>query len=69
MKAYTNQALNMYNAVLNAPPLKPNVQYPWYEPSLVEVNELSSKPGFVQYCAASLLMKLLYMGRMVRVDM
>ena len=67
MKAYTDQALNMYNAVPNAPPLKPNVQYPWYEPSIVEVSELSSKPGVVQHCAASFLMKLLYMGRMVRV--
>ena len=69
MKAYSEQALTMYNAVPNAPPLKPNVHYPWYEPSQTEINELSSKPGVFQHCAASLLMKLLYMGRMVRIDM
>ena len=62
MKAYSEQALAMYNAVPNAPPLKPNVHYPWYEPSQTDILELSSKPGVFQHCAASLLMKLLYMG-------
>ena len=61
----------MYHKVPNAPPLRANVHYPWYEPSLPEIqnvdNEGSAKTAF-GHCAASLLMKLLYAARMVRLD-
>jgi hypothetical protein len=69
MTAYAQQALDMYHAVPNAPALKANVHYPWYEPTQAEIAELSSKPGIFSHCAASLLMKLLYAGRMVRLDL
>ena len=68
MKDYAKQALDMYHAVKDAPPLRNNVHYPWYEPTMTEIQELSSQPGIFQHCSASLLMKLLYAGRMVRLD-
>ena len=65
---YMNQALDMYHAVKDAPELRNNVHYPWYEPNTDEITTLGSQPGVFQHCAASLLMKLLYAGRMVRLD-
>ena len=70
MDNYAQQALDMYYKVPGAPPLRANVCYPWYEPTLPEiqeVNEAGIKTIF-GHCAASLLMKLLYAARMVRLD-
>ena len=65
---YIKQALDMYHAVKDAPPLRTGVRYPWHDPDVNEINTLSSQPGVFQHCSASLLMKLLYAGRMVRLD-
>jgi hypothetical protein len=68
MTEYVKQAVTMYEAVKNAPKLKTRVSYPWYEPTLAEIEELSNKPGVFSHCSASLLMKALYCARMVRLD-
>ena len=68
MKNYTQQALDMYHSIKDAPPLRNGVHYPWYEPTMAEIQQLSSLPGAFSGHAASLLMKLLYMARMVRLD-
>jgi len=58
----------MYREVPGAPPLRAGVHYPWYEPTQEEINQKTAKSGVFSGYAASLLMKLLYAGRMVRVD-
>ena len=68
MTEYVKQAVEMYEAINGAPPLKSRVTYPWYEPTLTEIQELSNKPGVFSECSASLLMKGLYCARMVRLD-
>ena len=65
---YMKQALDMYHAVKDAPPLRNGVHYPWYEPTVNDINTLSNEPCMVAHCSASLLTKLLYAGRMVRLD-
>ena len=70
MDNYAQQALDMHHKVPNAPPLRANVHCPWCEPSLYEIEHVAdegSKTVF-GHCAASLLMKLLYAARMVRLD-
>ena len=70
MDNYAQQALDIYYQVPGAPPLRANVCYPWYETTLPEiqnVDEAGIKTVF-GHCAASLLMKLLYTARMVRLD-
>jgi len=69
MQAYTNQALDMYESVSGAPPLKNGVHYPWYEPTQQEIDTMTKEQGIFAGNAASLLMKLLYEARMVRLDM
>jgi len=69
MVDYSKQALEMYHSVPNAPPLRKGVYYPWYEPTMDEIQNLTSQKGVFQEHAASLLMKLLYQARMVRLDM
>ena len=70
MDNYAQQALDMYHKVPNAPPLRGNVHYPWYEPTQSEIDDSIDKPQKTVFghCAASLLMKLLYAARMVRLD-
>ena len=70
MVEYVQQSVAMYNNTNGADkyPLKPNVRYPWYEPSKQEIKELSNVPGAFARNSASLLMKALYCARMVRMD-
>ena len=68
MTEYVKQAVIMYEAVPDAPKLKQKVSYPWYEPTLEEISDLSQRPGVFEKCSASLLMKALYCARMVRLD-
>ena len=71
MDSYAGQALNMYEQVPNAPPLKRGVHYPWLEPTMEQINKeaLETNGTIFGHCAASLLMKLLYAAHMVRVGM
>ena len=41
MTEYVKQAVDMYQEIRAAPPLKPRVNCPWYEPSIDEIKELS----------------------------
>ena len=70
MEKYSEQVIDAYYAVQGAPKLKPRVTYPWYEPSIDEIVQLTNDPqkGVFASCAASLLMKALYLARMVRLD-
>ena len=70
MDNYAQQALDMYYSVPYAPKLREGICYPWHEPTKEEITQLSDKvDGTVfGHCAASLLMKLLYAARMVRLD-
>jgi hypothetical protein len=68
MTDYASQSVDMCKAVPGAPPLKNGVHYPWYKPTQAEIDELATQPGLFAHCSASLLMKLLYAGRMVRLD-
>jgi hypothetical protein len=65
---YMKQALDMHHDVEDAPSLRNCVHSPWYEPTVNDINTLSNEPGIFAHCSASLLMKLLYAGRMVRLD-
>ena len=62
------QALDVYHAVKDAPPLRNGVLYPWYEPTLNDINTLRNEPAIFAHRSASLLTKLLYAGRLVRLD-
>ena len=72
MTKYAKQCIDAYEAVNGAPALKPRVTTPWYEPTVSEISEMASgdtqKGGVFASCAASLLMKALYLARMVRLD-
>jgi hypothetical protein len=65
---YMKQALDMYRAVKDAPPFRNGVHYPWYEPTVNDISTFSNEPGIFAHCSASLLMKLMYACRMVRLD-
>jgi hypothetical protein len=56
MKDYMLQALEMYHSVPGAPQLRDQVHYPWYEPTLQEIETMTSQPGLFAHCSASLLM-------------
>ena len=69
MDNYARQALDMYHEVPNAPKLRDGVCYPWLEPSPDDIeNSMGKEDTVFGHCAASLLMKLLYAARMVRLD-
>ena len=70
MDIYAQQTVDAYNAVPGAPKLKPKVTTPWLEPSREELIQVSNDTSLCVFskCAASLLMKALYMARMVRAD-
>lgn len=71
MTKYCEQAVQQYLEIPNAMPLKPKVTVPWYEPSPEEVVRVSSNESestIFGNCASSLLMRALYMARMVRLD-
>ena len=70
MVDYSKQAIDMYNSVSGAPKLKPNTQAPWVDPADADYTnaELMQKGIFAEV-SASLLMKALYLARMVRVDL
>ncbi len=70
MSKYTEQTIDAFYAVPNAPKLKPKVTCPWYEPTMEEIVSVANDPskGVFHNVAASLLMKALYLARMVRLD-
>ena len=74
MDRYCEQTVDMYLKVPGAIPLKGSVRTPWYEPTPEEVvtkttvDSNEKVPVIFGHCAASLLMKALYLARMVRLD-
>ena len=71
MSMYTTQMMDSYTKVPNAPPLKPKVSFPFLEPTRDEIVTASTNPPgetIFGKCCASLLMKALYLARMVRLD-
>ena len=70
MNGYLQQSVDLYNSLEGSKihPLKNNVFYPWYEPTQHEIDTLGVQEGIFGPNSASLLMKALYSGRMVRLD-
>jgi hypothetical protein len=73
MTKYCEQTVLQYLDVQDAPSLKASVKVPWYEPSPEEVVNSSqpineSQCTIFGHCASSLLMRALYMARMIRLD-
>ena len=68
MTGYIHQSVDLYNSLDGSKtwPLKNNVHYPWWEPTQHEIETLGTQPGVFGPHSASLLMKALYCGRMVR---
>ena len=66
----TVQTVEIYQQAANAPKLKTSVFTPWYEPSNSEVIAAANNKsaGVFGHCTASLLMKALYLARMVRLE-
>ena len=70
MNAYAKQAIDLYEAVPNAPRLRDNVCTTIYEPTAADYADQDlASIGIFMCFAASLLMKALYLGRMIRVDL
>jgi hypothetical protein len=71
MQSYTLQAIDMYRSVKDAPALSTRARAPYYEPSIQEIKDLGSNTSNTIFGnhAASLLMKALYLARMVRMDL
>ena len=70
MCKYIEQTVEMCQKVPNAPKLKASIQTPWYEPSNTEVIAAANDTsvGVFGHCAASLLMKALYLARKFRLE-
>ncbi len=70
LKANTQQAIEMYQAVLGHLPLRLNVQTNWHEPAAEELSKPQrAEAGCFKSACASLLMHICYMARVVRMDL
>ncbi len=70
MSDYARSTVDLYKAVKGAPVLQLGCETPWSDPSPAQLGCVKLKEaGVLAPFAASLLMKALYLGRMMRIDL